>query len=119
MTPPDFIQRRLEPGRGLKCSPFLDRPAGRHPFLASQSGPCAADRFTSGVGGLLPIAKAAAWLGCCRSTLTGRIKLSYLAPDIVEAILAGRQPRSLTRRWLATIDLPIDWRLQRKMLGFD
>ena len=57
-------------------------------------------------------------LGCCRSTLTQRIKLSYLAPDIIEAILAGTQPRSLTRRRLASIDLPIDWREQRKMLGF-
>ncbi|MBS3961108.1 MAG: hypothetical protein KGZ61_05235 [Sandarakinorhabdus sp.] len=53
-----------------------------------------------------------------RSTLADRIKLSYLAPDIIEAILAGRQPRSLTRRRFATIDLPIDWRQQRQMLGF-
>jgi DNA invertase Pin-like site-specific DNA recombinase len=68
--------------------------------------------------GDVSIAKAAAWLGCCRTTLTDRIKLSYLAPDIIEAILAGRQPRSLTRRRLASIDLPIDWRQQRQMLGF-
>ena len=68
--------------------------------------------------GDVSIAKAAAWLGCCRSTLTDRIKLSYLAPDIIEAILAGHQPRSLNRRRLATIDLPIDWRQQRQLLGF-
>jgi site-specific DNA recombinase len=68
--------------------------------------------------GDVSIAKAASWFGCCRSTLTDRIKLSYLAPDIIEAILAGRQPRSLTRRRLATLDLPIDWRLQRQLLGF-
>ena len=58
--------------------------------------------------GDVTIAKAAAWFGCCRSTLTDRIKLSYLAPDIIEAILAGRQPRVLTRRRLAAVDLPID-----------
>lgn len=40
----------------VTCSPFLDRPAGRHPVLAGQRGPCAADRFTSDIGGLLPIA---------------------------------------------------------------
>jgi hypothetical protein len=68
--------------------------------------------------GDVSIAKAAAWLGCCRTTLADRIRLSYLAPDIVEAILSGRQPRSLTRRRLASIDLPIDWRQQRQMLGF-
>ena len=64
------------------------------------------------------IAQATTWLGCSRATLTERIKLSYLAPDIVEAILAGQQPRSLTRRRLATIELPIDWQQQRRMLGF-
>lgn len=69
--------------------------------------------------GDVSIAKAAAWLGCCRSTLADRIKLNDLAPDIVEAIIAGRQPRSLTGRRLASIDLPIDWLLQRKILGFD
>jgi hypothetical protein len=68
--------------------------------------------------GTVSIAHAAAWLGCCRSTLTDRIKLSYLAPDIVESILAGRQPRTVTRRRLATVDLPIDWQQQRRMLGF-
>ena len=68
--------------------------------------------------GDVTIAKAAAWFACCRSTLTDRIKLSYLAPDIIEAILAGRQPRALTRRRLAAVDLPIDWRQQRAMLGF-
>jgi site-specific DNA recombinase len=68
--------------------------------------------------GSVSIAQAAAWLDCCRLTLTQRIKLSYLAPDIVEAILAGRQPRTLTRRRLANIDLPIDWQQQRQMLGF-
>ena len=40
----------------VTCSPFLDRPAGRHPVLAGQGGPCAADRFTSDIGGLLPMA---------------------------------------------------------------
>lgn len=64
------------------------------------------------------IAQAATWLGCCRATLTERIKLSYLAPDIVESILAGKQPRSVTRRRLVTIELPIDWQQQRRMLGF-
>jgi len=39
-------------------------------------------------------------------------------PGIVEAILAGRQPRTVTRSRLATIDLRIDWQQQRRMLGF-
>lgn len=40
----------------LSCYPFLDHPAGRHPVPAGQGGPCAADRFPSDIGGLLPIA---------------------------------------------------------------
>jgi hypothetical protein len=68
--------------------------------------------------GTLSTAQAAASFDCCRSTLTDRIKLSYLVPGIVEAILAGRQPRTVTRSRLATIDLRIDWQQQRRMLGF-
>ena len=46
------------------------------------------------------------------------LPLAWLAPDIVEAILEGRQPRGLTvKRLLAK--LPIDWAEQRRVLGFD
>lgn len=47
------------------------------------------------------------------------LRISYLAPDIVAAILDGRQPAQLTRQRLArTTNLPIDWQQQREMLGF-
>lgn len=43
-----------------------------------------------------------------------RLPLAWLAPDIVEAILEGRQPRSLTvKRLLAK--LPMDWVEQRRV----
>ncbi|MGE0775646.1 MAG: recombinase family protein, partial [Sphingomonadaceae bacterium] len=46
------------------------------------------------------------------------VKLGYLAPDIVTAILEGRQPPTLTRQRLARIrDLPMAWPAQRKLLG--
>jgi site-specific DNA recombinase len=61
---------------------------------------------------------AAAALGCCRTGLGQHLRLSFLAPDIVEAILAGKQPKGLTRKRLAAIDLPSDWHQQRTMLGF-
>ena len=64
------------------------------------------------------LGRAAAALGCCRVRLAQHLRLSFLAPDIVEAILAGRQPRALTRKRLASIELPIDWHQQRTMLGF-
>jgi hypothetical protein len=48
------------------------------------------------------------------------LRLSMLAPDIVEAIYAGRQPPSLNRQRLARMTkLPIEWSAQRVALGFD
>jgi DNA invertase Pin-like site-specific DNA recombinase len=48
------------------------------------------------------------------------LRISYLAPDIVAAILDGRQPAQLNRQRLARMtNLPINWQQQREMLGFD
>lgn len=46
------------------------------------------------------------------------IRLNYLAPDILAAITDGRQPAGLTRGVLMKQDLPLDWALQRRQLGF-
>lgn len=47
------------------------------------------------------------------------VRLSWLAPDIVDAILGGRQPAGLTGRRLLRIgNLPMDWSGQRRALGF-
>jgi site-specific DNA recombinase len=47
------------------------------------------------------------------------VRLGYLAPDIISAILDGRQPATLTRRRLARVSkLPMDWAEQRQLLGF-
>ena len=47
------------------------------------------------------------------------MRLNYLAPDIVVAILNGRQPASLTAtRLMADTRLPLAWTEQRKALGF-
>jgi DNA invertase Pin-like site-specific DNA recombinase len=52
------------------------------------------------------------------SEVSRTIRLAFLAPDIVEAILAGRQPVELTPRRLMRDELPLDWRRQRRLLGF-
>lgn len=47
------------------------------------------------------------------------VRLGYLAPDIISAIVEGKQPASLTRQKLARIgSLPIQWDEQRVLLGF-
>jgi site-specific DNA recombinase len=55
-----------------------------------------------------------------RSDIGRILNLAYLAPDIVEAILDGRQPVGLTVRKLRRMsELPLDWEAQRRMLGFE
>jgi site-specific DNA recombinase len=48
------------------------------------------------------------------------LRLPSLAPDIVTAIINGRNPPQLTAKKLMrlTPQLPIDWAQQRQMLGF-
>jgi site-specific DNA recombinase len=47
------------------------------------------------------------------------VKLGFLSPSIVEAILSGRQPVELTRQKLARVRrLPFDWAEQEHLLGF-
>ena len=46
-------------------------------------------------------------------------RLAFLAPDIIMAILEGRHPPSLTaRRLMKHAAIPLDWKGQRKALGF-
>jgi DNA invertase Pin-like site-specific DNA recombinase len=53
------------------------------------------------------------------SYATRLARLTFLAPDIVAAILAGKQPADLTAsKLMVDTRLPLDWRDQRAALGF-
>ncbi len=53
-----------------------------------------------------------------KHALTRDARLSYLAPDLIEAILTGRQPIELGARRLHRVGaLPLSWSEQRKMLA--
>jgi hypothetical protein len=66
----------------------------------------------------VPFAALAEREGVSRSYFTRIIRLSYLAPDITQAILDGRQPRDLTAdKLLAHSRLPLAWPEQRTALG--
>ena len=53
------------------------------------------------------------------SYVTRLLRLSYLAPDIVAAIVDGRQPLELTaHRLMGHTQLPLEWSAQRALLGF-
>ncbi|RWP02520.1 MAG: recombinase family protein [Mesorhizobium sp.] len=57
--------------------------------------------------------------GIHRADLSKALPLAFLSPTIVDDILAGNQPVSLTARRLARlVDLPVDWNQQQSVLGF-
>ena len=56
--------------------------------------------------------------GRCRVRMMKVAKLSCLDPDIVTAIVEGRQPLKLTPGKLLANDLPFAWADQKRALGF-
>jgi site-specific DNA recombinase len=66
----------------------------------------------------VPFAALAKQQGVSPSYFTRLVRLSYLAPDITQAILDGRQPRDLTAaKLLDHSRLPLAWHDQRTVLG--
>lgn len=60
-------------------------------------------------------------LGIKRDYLSVHMRLTYLAPDIVRALVSGQYPAELAPTRLVSLckDLPHDWQLQRAVLGFE
>ena len=80
-----------------------------------------ARRFNAALVGSdgVPFAALAKREGVSPSYFTRLVRLSYLAPDITEAILDGRQPPDLTAdKLLAHSRLPLGWHEQKAVLGF-
>jgi site-specific DNA recombinase len=55
--------------------------------------------------------------GITRRYVRRLVDLAFLSPDLVEAILQGRQPADLTATRLIELDLPVDWTDQRSLLA--
>jgi len=66
----------------------------------------------------VPLQKIAMREGRCRKQLTQLVKLSWISPRIVEAVVEGRQPSMLSRKRLMDIELPLAWSDQERLLGF-
>jgi site-specific DNA recombinase len=66
-----------------------------------------------------PLEDIAAEEGDSSTYVMRLVRLTFLAPDIVAAILVGAQPAGLTaNKLMADTRLPLDWREQRTTLGF-
>jgi hypothetical protein len=55
--------------------------------------------------------------GITRRYIRRLVGLAFLSPELVEAIVQGRQPVELTATRLAELDLPLDWTEQHKLLA--
>ena len=105
-------------GREIKMlvhgtDPFAVKPDARLIKLLIK-----ARRFNAALVGSdgVPFAKSQ---GVSPSYFTRLVRLSYLAPDITQAILDGRQPPDLSSdKLLAHSRLPLAWQDQRNLLGF-
>jgi hypothetical protein len=115
--PARFKRRGIE--MKLVITDERERPPAPDPHLI---GAVAQGRhwFTQVRGGeVLSVRDLAERHGVNQGDVSRILPLGLLAPDIVEAILAGRQPIELTAKWLKRIrDLPVSWAEQRRVLGF-
>ena len=79
---------------------------------------CWYDDLVSGrCGSMVEIAKCN---GVGKQYVSRLIRLAFLAPEMVERIVAGRQPPELTAQALRTgrFDIPVGWAAQKRALGF-
>ena len=44
------------------------------------------------------------------------MRLTLLAPDILDALMSGRQPRRMNLIWFQRNPLPVDWEAQRQIV---
>ena len=55
--------------------------------------------------------------GLHHSTVNELLRLTLLEPAIIQAILAGKQPRCMSLLWFQRNPLPTDWATQRAVVA--
>ena len=55
--------------------------------------------------------------GLHHSVVNELLRLTLLAPDLIEQLMAGRQPRRLTLMWFQRNRLPVEWQAQREIIA--
>jgi hypothetical protein len=109
-----LVAMPLRRGRGR----LLDAAAqGHDPVLLEALGRALHWQALLDEGVVASNAEIAEREGLHRSTVNKRLPLALLAPDLVEAMLQGRQPRALTLLWLQRHPLPNDWPTQRQVIA--
>ncbi len=86
--------------------------------LGRRAGPRRRSSCIASGGQARSLAELASREGGSDRYLSRILPLAFLAPQIVEAIAAGRQPPELTaHRLIRTLDLPVAWAAQKQRLG--
>ncbi|HEY2539065.1 MAG TPA: hypothetical protein VGI28_06140, partial [Stellaceae bacterium] len=69
-------------------------------------------------GRIASVADLASREGISDRYVSSLLPLAFLAPEIIEAIVAGTQPANLTAyRLIRQLELPIEWTAQKRLLG--
>jgi len=79
----------------------------------------AAHRWTKSLCAGVPIAEIARKAGHHDGHIRTRAQLAYLSPKIQRAICEGQQPGDLTLQRILARPVPLDWKYQERLYGFD
>jgi site-specific DNA recombinase len=114
-----FVAKRRGVELKLVLADEAERRAAPDPILIKELARAQRCFDALSTGDALNLAALAAREGVSDRYISLLLPLAFLAPDIVEAIVEGRQPADLTaHRLIRKTDLPIDWQSQRQALGF-
>ena len=102
-----MLSGRAEPHHRPKCDPALIKAIARECLWFEE---LAAGRARS-------LHELGMREGLTRHHIRRLVNLAFLSPQLVEAILQGRQPAALTVTRLTELDLPLDWSEQRRLLA--
>ena len=113
------LKIRRSPGRKTVVTPMIDGVASvatrADPALVKALARAFRYQWLLDEGRYASITEMAAAERLERGYLGTLLRLTLLAPDIVSAILDGRQPEGLTCAWLAGA-VPVGWDVQRNTL---
>jgi len=55
--------------------------------------------------------------GLTYAVVNASLRLTLLAPDIIDQLMRGTQPRSINLRWFLRHNFPANWQAQRELIA--